>query len=97
MHMGETRGTGSNRPFAVFDDGRRDGAINADGTVLGCYVHGLLSDPEQRRALLSRIGIEGLGRDYHASVDQALDEIAALLEEHLEMDALIDLAKGAAS
>jgi len=95
MHMGETHGPGADRPLVMFDDGRSDGAISADGTVLGSYVHGLLSDPQQRRALLSRIGIEGAGRDYRASVDEALDEIAAMLEHHADIDELIALANGA--
>ncbi|WP_340313924.1 cobyric acid synthase [Rhizorhabdus argentea] len=96
MHMGDTSGPGTHRPLAIFDDGRSDGAISGDGMVLGSYVHGLLSDPDQRRALLSRLGIDGGGRDYRASVDQALDEIAAMLEEHVDIDGLIALAKGAA-
>ena len=94
MHMGETQGPGADRPFVVFDDGRCDGAISADGIVLGSYVHGFLSNPEQRRALLSRISIEGAGRDYRASVDDALDEIAAMLEQHVDIDHLIALANG---
>jgi adenosylcobyric acid synthase len=97
MHMGETRGPGTERPLAFFEDGRSDGAISADGAVLGSYVHGLLSDPGQRRALLSRIGLNGGGRDYRASIDQALDEIAAMLEEHVDVDGLITLAHGAAA
>ena len=95
MHMGETRGPDGERPFAIFEDGRRDGAISGDGLVLGSYVHGLLSDPGQRRALLSRIGIEGGGRDHRASVDAALDEIAALLECHVDIDGLIGIARAA--
>jgi adenosylcobyric acid synthase len=95
MHMGETRGPDTDRPLAIFGDGRRDGAISADGTVLGSYVHGLLTDAGQRRALLARIGVEGGGRDYRASVDAALDAIAAALEEHLDIDALVALAVSA--
>lgn len=94
MHMGETRGPDTARPFAIFDDGRRDGAINAEGTVTGSYVHGLLADAALRKALLARIGIDGSGKDYRASVDTALDEIAAALETHLDIGALIALARG---
>lgn len=94
MHLGETRGPDCERPFAVFDDGRRDGAISTDGTVLGTYVHGLLSHADQRKALLRRIGARGGGRDYPASIDAALDEIAAALEAHLDVNALAALAKG---
>jgi adenosylcobyric acid synthase len=90
--MGETHGPDCARPLAVFDDGRTDGAIRADGSVLGSYVHGLLADAAQRGALLGRIGVAGGGRDYRASIDTALDEIAAALEQHLDIDRLLALA-----
>lgn len=95
MHMGETHGPDTARPLALFDDGRADGAISADGLVTGSYIHGLLADPRQRCALLARIGIKGGGRDYHAAVDAALDEIAAALEVHLDIDGLIAVSEQA--
>ncbi|MCW1427480.1 cobyric acid synthase [Novosphingobium sp. JCM 18896] len=95
MHMGETTGADRARPFARFDDGREDGAISADGRVLGTYVHGLLASADLRRALLGRIGVEGAGVDYQADVDAALDDIAAELERHVDVPALIALAREA--
>ncbi len=92
MHMGETGGPGTSQPFATFDDGRSDGAISADGRVMGSYVHGLLADPAQRRALLAKLGAGASGTSYREAVDRALDEIAAALETHLDIDALIALA-----
>ncbi len=92
MHMGRTSGPDTERPFAVLSDGRRDGAINATGTVFGSYVHGLLADAELRRALLSRMDVEAGGVNYGFSVEVALDEIASALEEHLDIDALVALA-----
>jgi len=97
MHMGETTGPDAQRAFALFDDGRSDGAVSPDGSVIGSYIHGLLADPAQRRALLAHIGIEGSGRDYRTSIDTALDEIATMLEESLDIDALIALSKTARS
>jgi adenosylcobyric acid synthase len=95
MHIGETSGADTARPLALFDDGRRDGAISADGLVMGSYVHGLLADAGQRSALLARIGGVGSGRDYRASIDAALDEIAVELERHVDVDGLLALARGA--
>jgi len=92
MHMGRTGGPDTERPFALVSDGRRDGAVNAAGTVFGSYVHGLLADAEQRRALLSRMDVQAGGRDYGSSVERALDDIACALEEHLDIDALVALA-----
>ncbi len=93
MHLGETSGPGLARPFARFADGRPDGAISPDGRVLGTYVHGLLADPAQRAALLARLGATAVGTDYETAVDQALDRIAEDLERHLDIDALIRVAR----
>lgn len=92
MHIGETSGPDTERPFAILDGGRSDGATNASGTALGSYVHGLLANADQRRALLARLGIAGTGRDYRASVDAALDEIASMLEQYVDIEALIALS-----
>ena len=96
MHMGETQGPDTARPFALLDGERPDGAISADGRVLASYVHGLLASAELRAAILNRIGVVGGGTDYDASVDAALDAIAAELESHMDIDALIALAASAA-
>ncbi len=94
MHMGETGGAdAAARPFARLDDGRADGALSADGLVMGSYVHGLLAEPGLRGALLARIGAVGGGHDQAAAVDAALDSIAAVLEAHLDIPALIALAQ----
>lgn len=94
MHMGQT--TGAAQSFARFDDGQADGAISADGRVMGTYCHGLLGSTDLRGALLARLGAASDGGDYAAGVDAALDAVAAALEEHLDMDGLIALARGAA-
>ncbi len=94
MHMGQT--SGAARSFARFDDGQEDGAVSADGLVMGTYCHGLLGSTALRGALLARLGAASDGGDYAAGVDAALDAVAAALEEHLDMDGLIALARGAA-
>ncbi|PZU59108.1 MAG: cobyric acid synthase CobQ [Sphingobium sp.] len=96
MHMGETDGMDRERPFAQLEGGRTDGAMSANGRVIGSYVHGLLTLSAQRRALLARIGIAARGGDYRASVEAAIDEIAAALEKHVDIDGLIALAGKAA-
>ncbi|OAN60159.1 cobyric acid synthase [Sphingomonas sp. TDK1] len=95
MHMGVTSGPDTATPFAALDTGA-DGAIARDGRVLGTYLHGLFASTPLRRALLARIGIPSSGVDYAASVDTALDAIAAVLETHVDIPALIALAREAA-
>ena len=92
MHLGETAGSDCARPFAMLDGKRRDGAMSADGQVIGSYVHGQLASTGLRHALLERIGARSDGADHAATVDAALDEIAADLERHLEIDGLGALA-----
>ncbi|MFD1107050.1 cobyric acid synthase [Sphingobium olei] len=96
MHMGETSGPDTERPFAHLVDGRVDGAVSPSGRVMGSYVHGLLASADMRRALLGLLGSASSGADYDASVDVALDAIASELEEHLDIDALIAIAREAA-
>ena len=92
MHIGETTGADAARPLVRLDDGRSDGATSADGRVSGTYLHGLLIDSRQRGAWLARLGQEGRGNDYRVSVDGALDRIAAELERHVDIDALVALS-----
>ena len=54
MHMGVTEGPDRARPFARLADGSPDGAVSADGRVIGTYIHGLFADDRQRAAWLAR-------------------------------------------
>jgi adenosylcobyric acid synthase len=92
MHVGVTTGPGASRPFLRFADGAPDGAVSADGRVMGCYVHGLFGLTAARSALVSSIGAAPSGVDHAAVVDAALDEIAATLEACLDIDALAAIA-----
>jgi adenosylcobyric acid synthase len=96
MHMGRTHGVDARHPFAMLDGGRPDGAMSADGRAIGTYCHGLFASTGLRRALLDWIGAQSQGADHTHAVDAALDEIAQALEEHLDMDGLLALAKESA-
>jgi len=73
-----------------------EGAISGDGRVLGTYCHGIFGETGLRRAMLARLGVASAGVDYAHGVDAALDELAEALERHLDVDALLDLAREAA-
>ena len=92
MHMGETTGPGLARPWLALNGGGKDGAVSADGRVMGGYVHGLFAEDSFRRAFLARIGAGAGGDSFAARTDAALDEIAAILETHLDVGALLALA-----
>ncbi|MER8866874.1 cobyric acid synthase [Mesorhizobium sp. M0751] len=92
IHLGRTTGPDTLRPSAVIN-GIDDGAISADGKVLGTYMHGLFSADAFRAKFLESLGVKGGGIDYRAEVERALDEIAAELETHLDCDAIFGLAR----
>jgi adenosylcobyric acid synthase len=92
MHVGRTRGSAASRPLLRFADGREDGAISPDGRVMGAYAHGLFADDAQRAAWLRWLGA-GSDLAYESLVESTLDELAAHLEAHLDLDRLRSLAR----
>jgi adenosylcobyric acid synthase len=93
MHMGVTQGPDRARPFARLADGSAEGAISGDGRVLGSYVHGLFADDRQRSAWLTRFGAGTATTHYDDLVERTLDALAAHLTTHLDIDALLTLAR----
>ncbi len=93
MHIGRTSGPDCARPLLNFADGRRDGAVSADGRIAGCYVHGLFADDRQRALWLERLGASADPFSYDAAIDATLDELAAHLAAHIDCDALLELAR----
>ncbi|RWC96128.1 MAG: cobyric acid synthase [Mesorhizobium sp.] len=92
IHLGRTIGPDLARPSAIIN-GIDDGAISADGKVVGTYLHGLFSADAFRARFLESLGVKGGGIDYRADVERALDEVAAELETHLDCDAIFGLAR----
>ncbi len=95
IHLGRTEGPDGARPLTRMADGRAEGAVSADGLVSGSYVHGLFGLAAQRAAWLARLGVSAQGPDHRAAIDAALDAIAATLERHVDLDALIALSRTA--
>lgn len=83
IHLGITRGPDCDRPSAIID-GAPDGALSADGRIMGTYLHGLFGSDAYRARLLQSFGLSGEQRNHRESVEQALDEIAGELERHLD-------------
>ncbi len=89
IHLGRTRGADCRRPFLQLGE-RYDGAVRADGRVMGCYLHGLFCSDPFRRDFLGRIR-SGACSDlaYEREVESTLDALAAHLERHLDLDRLL--------
>ncbi|RWA65553.1 cobyric acid synthase [Mesorhizobium sp.] len=92
IHLGRTVGPDLARPSAIIN-GIDDGAISADGKVVGTYLHGLFSADAFRARFLESLGVKGGGIDYRADVERALYQVAAELETHLDCDAIFGLAR----
>jgi adenosylcobyric acid synthase len=93
MHMGRTDGPDTARPLFRLEDGRMDGATSPDGHVVGTYLHGMFADDAQRASWLARFGAMSRIASHDDLVEQILDRLAAHLEAHVDIDALITLAR----
>ncbi|WP_316205415.1 MULTISPECIES: cobyric acid synthase [unclassified Bradyrhizobium] len=93
MHIGQTTGPDTTQPFLKFEDGRSDGAAVATGRIAGCYVHGLFSADGLRSQWLAGLGADSTVSDYEAEVETTLDELAAHLERHVDIDRILELAR----
>jgi len=92
IHMGRTTGPDCARPMIEID-GRPDGAVSADGRIEGCYLHGLFGSGAYRAGVLASLGASSDGGSHLARVEAALDEIAARIEAHLDVDGLLAAAR----
>jgi adenosylcobyric acid synthase len=93
MHMGVTQGPDCARPFAHLADGTPDGAVSANGRVIGTYVHGLFADDRQRAAWLARLGAGPAVIAYDELIETTLDRLAKHLTTFIDLDRLLSLAR----
>ena len=92
MHVGRTQGPDCARPMLKLGSGP-DGAISADGRVMGCYLHGLFAADGFRHEFLHALRPRTASEvDYGKGVDQVLDRLARHLEEYLAIDRMLALA-----
>jgi len=91
IHLGQTQGVDCTRPLLMIGE-RADGAISSDGRVQGTYLHGLFSSDAFRAHWLS--GLNATSQiGYDARIEQALDALAAHVEQYLDLDAILAIAR----
>ncbi|NDY91336.1 cobyric acid synthase [Ideonella livida] len=103
IHLGHSQGPDCARPalWLQDEDGadgaaasaplRPDGAVSADGQVMGTYVHGLFDHPQAQAALLAWAGLADAQRhavDLAALREASLDRLADTLQAHLDLPGL---------
>jgi len=73
--------------------GRPDGAMSADGRVMGCYLHGIFASDDFRRAFLQSLK-PGFASDlaFESRIDATLDALADHLERHVAVDRIWEIA-----
>ena len=92
MHMGTTVGPARSAPMLDLG-GRPDGAVSADGKVMGCYLHGLFASDGFRAAFLERLGGRATsGLAWEREMDSTLDALAEHLESSLDLDAILQMS-----
>ena len=91
IHLGSTHGPDCTRPFARIGI-QDDGATSADGRVSGTYIHGCFTSDAFRSAYLKSLGAESSPLAFESLIEKTLDELAAHLELHLNLDQLLELA-----
>lgn len=89
IHHGETESDGA---VAWLDyDGREIG--HSTGAVWGSYVHGVFGNDTLRALWLRSIGADTDGTAWRARLDAEIDRWADVVEAHVDVDRLIDLAR----
>ncbi|MAM88698.1 MAG: cobyric acid synthase CobQ [unclassified Hahellaceae] len=95
IHNGVSSGSALERPLAWIGK-RPDGAVSADGQVMGTYLHGIFDDPGACEALLLQLGLKKnthRATDYHHHRQQQLDRLADSVENSLDCEWLRRLLK----
>lgn len=89
IHLGQTSGPDCTHAWLSID-GRAEGAASANGQIMGCYLHGLFGSDAFRACFLGQSVSSDL--NYAADVDAVLDRLAAHMEQHMDLDLLLELA-----
>jgi adenosylcobyric acid synthase len=92
IHLGRVEGTDCARPVLMIE-GKPEGASSPDGRAQGTHVHGLFTCDTFRRAWLAGFG-KASSLAYEPRVEAAIDVLADHLENHLDVERLLAIARG---
>ncbi|MEM6909022.1 MAG: cobyric acid synthase [Pseudomonadota bacterium] len=94
IHTGRSEGPALAQPFCTLDDGSPDGAVAKGGQIIGTYLHGVFaSDAFRARWLDGMRGGRTSALNYEEDVEAALEELADGLEDALDIDAILAMAR----
>jgi adenosylcobyric acid synthase len=92
IHLGRTDGPDRARPLFTVE-GHPEGAVRADGRVMGSYLHGMFTEDAFRHAFLGSLGATPGNASYDQTVEETLDALADHLAQHVDTGRLLTLAK----
>jgi adenosylcobyric acid synthase len=92
IHLGETTGLDCAKHFAETPRGR-DGARSINGRVEGTYLHGCFTSDAFRAAYLKALGLPSSELGFDREIETTLDLLAQHLEDHLDIDRILELAR----
>lgn len=92
IHIGQSEGPDCRNSWLEIE-GRKEGAASKDGRIRGCYIHGLFNSDEYRKEFLQNLGVQTSGMRFDAQIDVVLDDLAQHLEQHLDLDAILKIAR----
>lgn len=82
-------------PFLLLEDGRQDGAVTADGQVVGTYFHGIFHNREFTRLIVNRLRekkglapIDGVVKSDAERREEAYEMLAKHVETYVDMKKL---------
>ena len=105
IHMGRTVGEGFSPPFRIEDRGDvpvtgagdLDGALDASGSVMGTYIHGLFHNGELRTAMLNELarrkGVSLPDLTNELDLDREYDKLADWVRSSLDMDLVYRISR----
>jgi adenosylcobyric acid synthase len=92
IHLGTTTGPDCARLFAQTPNGP-EGATSPDGLVIGTYLHGCFAADGFRHAYIKSLGAPPSDLAFEHLIEKTLDDLAAHLESHLDLDKILELAR----
>ena len=105
IHMGRTVGEGFSPPFRIEDRGDvpvtgagdLDGALDASGSVMGTYIHGLFHNGELRPAMLNELarrkGVSLPDLTNDLDLDREYDKLADWVRSSRDMDLVFRISR----
>ena len=91
IHMGQTVAKDGAKPFMHVGE-RVIGHSAPDQPIYGTYLLGLFTKGDFRQRFCKQLGADVSAANHHVRVDASLDELASALEEHLNLDQILDHA-----